>query len=215
MKVKFTIVALLFVTLASAQSTVTSTPTAIQPDVQAAALAKFQWGIKAGLNFTSIRGNGMDTKFGTGAEGGLFGRWNFAKDWSLQPELLVSQSNTTRSDDFMVYYVNSGKADGSTAIKLTTLNVPVLLKYNINKMFSVLAGPQYNFMLFDNEDLLRDDKDAFKKGEFSGNVGAQFNVSSVSIYGRYNFGLSNINNVDDRYSWHSSHIQIGVAVRLK
>jgi hypothetical protein len=208
MKVKLTIVALLFVTLASAQSTT-------QPATQPVEAAKFQWGVKANLNFTSIRGNGMDTKYGTGVEGGLFGTWNFSKDFSLQPELLVSQSNTTRSDDFMVYYVNSGKASGNTAIKLTTLNVPVLLKYNITKMFSVLAGPQYNFMLFDNEDLLRDGKDAFTKGEFSGNVGAQFNVSSVSIYGRYNFGLSDINNVDDRYSWHSSHILIGVAVRLK
>lgn len=208
MKVKLTIVALLFVTLASAQSNPA-------PDAQSVAQPKFQWGVKADLNFTSIRGSGMNTKYGTGVEGGLFGTWNFSKNFSLQPELLVSQSNTTRSDDFMVYYVNSGKASGNTAIKLTTLNVPVLLKYNITKMFSVLAGPQYNFMLFDNEDLLRDDKDAFTKGEISGNVGAQFNVSSVSIFGRYNFGLSDINNVDDRYSWHSSHILIGVAVKLK
>jgi hypothetical protein len=211
MKVKLTIVALLFVMLANAQTSTqpvtTAQPVTPQPS--------FRWGIKGGLNFTSIRGEGMNTKFGTGVEGGLYGNWTFAKNWSLQPELLVSQSNTTKSDDFMVYYVNSGKADGDKAIKLTTLNVPVLVKYDITKMFSVLAGPQYNYMLFDNEDLLRDDKDAFTKGEFSGNVGAQFNVASVSIYGRYNFGLSDINNVDDRYSWHSSHILIGVAVRLK
>jgi hypothetical protein len=208
MKVKLTIVALLFVTMVNAQSET-------QPTVQPVPQPSFQWGVKANLNFASIRGSGMNTKYGTGLEGGLFGSWNFSKNWSLQPELLVSQSNTTRSDDFMVYYVNSGKASGDPSIRLTTLNVPVLVKYNITKMFSVLAGPQYNFMLFDNEDLLRDDKDAFKKGEFSGNVGAQFNVSSVSIFGRYNFGLSNINNVDDRYAWHSSHILIGVAVRLK
>ncbi|MDI3322097.1 porin family protein [Pinibacter soli] len=210
MKVKLTIVALLSVILANAQTS-TQTVATEQPVPQ----SSFQWGIKGGLNFTSIRGEGMNTKFGTGVEGGLFGSWNFSKNFNLQPELLVSQSNTTRSDDFMVYYVNSGKAGGDKAIKLTTLNVPVLLKYNVTKMFSVLAGPQYNYMLFDNEDLLRDDKDAFTKGEFSGNVGAQFNVSSVSIYGRYNFGLSDINNVDDRYSWHSSHILIGVGVRLK
>lgn len=175
----------------------------------------FHYGVKADFNFTSVRGTGMDTQFGTGVEGGLFGDWNFSKNWSLQPELLLTQSNTKRSDDFMTYYVNSGKQNGNDAIKLTYLSVPVLVKYDINKWVSVLAGPQYNFMVFDNEDLLIDDKDAFKKGEISGNVGAQLNLSNVSIFGRYNFGLSDINNVDDRYSWHSAHIQVGVAVKIK
>ncbi len=177
----------------------------------------FHFGVKADLNLTGIRGNGMDTKFGTGVEGGVFGEWKFCnnQNWSLQPEILFTQSNTKRSDDFMTYYVSTGKRNGNESIKLTYLCVPVLVKYNLNKWFSVLAGPQYNFMVFDNDDLLISGKDAFKSSEFSGNVGAQFNVSAVSIYGRYNFGLSNINDIDSRYAWHSSHIQVGVAVRIK
>jgi hypothetical protein len=90
------------------------------------------------------------------------------------------------------------------------------MKYNLNKYLSLLAGPQYSFMLFDAESLLNDNKGiAFKRYEISANAGLQFSIGSVALYGRYNLGLSNINNIDDRYAWHSRHIQAGVAIRIK
>ena len=91
-----------------------------------------------------------------------------------------------------------------------------MFKYNMNKYLSILAGPQYSQMLFDAESLLDDNKGiAFKRYEVSGNAGVQFTLGSVSLYGRYNLGLSNINGIDDRYKWRSGHIQTGIAIRIK
>jgi hypothetical protein len=115
----------------------------------------------------------------------------------------------------MTYYVNSGRSAAGTDIRLAYVSVPVLVRYNMNKVLSLLAGPQYGYLVYEDEDLLKEERKAFKKNEFSANVGAQVNLDKVGFYARYNKGLSNINDVDDRYTWKSSHLQIGIAVRIK
>jgi hypothetical protein len=71
-------------------------------------------------------------------------------------------------------------------------------------------------MLFDAESLVDDNKGiAFKRYEISANAGLQFNIGGVALYGRYNQGLNNINAIDSRYAWHSRHVQVGIAFRIK
>ncbi|HTE11919.1 MAG TPA: porin family protein [Chitinophagaceae bacterium] len=178
--------------------------------------ADWHFGVKTDLNFSTIKGNGMASSFTLGAQFGGFAEKALSSKWSIQPELLFTQSNTKKGSDFMTFYNTEGNVFAADNIKLGYISIPVMIKYNLNKYLSVLAGPQYSQMLFDAESLMDDNKGiAFKRYEISANAGLQFTIGSVALYGRYNLGLSNINDIDDRYKWHSQHIQGGIAVRLK
>ena len=202
MKYTMTVACILLAIMAHAQAQMSTT--------------KWQFGIKGDLNYTSIQGNGMASGFVLGGQGGIFAEKPLSAKWSVQPELLYTQSNAKKGSDFMVYYNTNGNPFASENIKLGYISVPVLVKYKFNEYFSILAGPQASFLVVDAESLMEAGDDmAFKNYEISGNVGAQFTLGHVSLYGRYNQGFTNINNIDDRYKWHSKHIQVGIAIRFK
>lgn len=113
----------------------------------------------------------------------------------------------------MTYYNLVGKSAARDQFQLHYVSVPILVRYELGS-FSLLAGPQYSYMFLTNEDLLKSNTDAFKRNELSVNVGGQYNIGNFSLTARYNKGVSNINNIDDRYSWHSNHLQTGIAVRI-
>lgn len=176
---------------------------------------KLHLGVTTDLDFTKISGNGMDSKYQSGYQAGAFAEVDINKKWGVVPAVLFSQRNMKRADDFSVYYVNTASPESNTSVKLSYVSVPVLLKYNINDLFSVNLGPQVSFLVYDNEDLLKSGQKAFKNTDFSLVAGVQLNVSpSFRFYGRYNYGLSNINNIDDRYSWKTRQFQLGVGVHI-
>lgn len=172
-------------------------------------------GIKTDFTSTKISGNGLSSSFQAGYQAGGFAEINLNKKWGVQPELLFSQRNSKKGDDFSVYYINTASPVSNEMIKLNYITIPVLLKYNINSLFTVNLGPQISYLVFEDEDLLKGNKDAFKKTDFGLVGGVQLNISpSFKIYGRYNYGLSNINNIDDRYKWKTQQIQLGVGVHI-
>ncbi len=175
----------------------------------------WHYGLKAALTLSGIDGNGMRAKIYPGVQGGVFVEKTFNKKWSIQPEVLLSQTNVSKNEDFLKYYNTDGRTDASEKAKLLYIAVPVLVHYNITPVISIVAGPQYSALIYSNEDLLRGDRDAFKNYELSAVGGVRINLNTVSFYARYNKGLTNINNVDDRYKWTSNQIQAGIAVRIK
>jgi hypothetical protein len=58
--------------------------------------------------------------------------------------------------------------------------------------------------------LLQDGAEAFKAGNVSMLAGVQVNLLSFRIYGRYGWGLVNMNNIDDKDRWQSQGAQLGV-----
>ena len=177
---------------------------------------QWRFGVKTDLNFSNINGNGMANGYQLGAQFGAYAEKPLSSRWSIQPELLFTQSNTKKAADFTTFYNTEGNLFASDNIKLGYISVPVLMKYKINNYFSLLAGPQYSMMLFDAESLIDDNRGvAFKRYELSANAGLQFNIGSVALYGRYNLGLTNINDIDSRYAWRSRHLQLGVAFRIR
>jgi hypothetical protein len=76
------------------------------------------------------------------------------------------------------------------------------------------AGPQFGILLQQDKSLLQNGRDAFKSGDLSMVAGAQLNILMLRVYGRYNIGLTNINNIDDRDKWTSQQIQIGLGLKL-
>jgi len=174
----------------------------------------WHFGPKLDVNYSTIDGNGLKNKYSLGFQVGGFAEYNITKHWAIQPELLYSWSQYRKAGDFLTYYNNSGRSAAGDKINLATVSVPLLVRYNVNKIISVLAGPQYSYLIYDDEDLLKNDRQAFKNSEISANAGVQVNLDKMGFYARYNKGLSNINDVDERYTWKASHIQVGMAVRI-
>uniref|UniRef100_UPI0034E97458 outer membrane beta-barrel protein n=1 Tax=Enterococcus faecium TaxID=1352 RepID=UPI0034E97458 len=77
-------------------------------------------------------------------------------------------------------------------IRLDYLAIPILLRYNVGSMLTLNAGPQYGILINQNDNLLQNGQNAFKKGDFAMVFGAQLNFDFLRIYGRYNIGLQNI-----------------------
>lgn len=175
----------------------------------------WHYGLKTDINYAGLLGTGVQSKFTYNFQGGVFAERELSKKWSLQGELLYNQNTYKRSGDFLKYYPNTGKVNSREKIYLSYVGIPLLVKYRFNKMLSIHAGPQYNARVYSNENLLKDDADAFTKSEWSVNAGVEAAVSFLSIYLRYNRGLSDVNNADDRYDWKAQRIQAGIAVKIK
>ncbi len=204
----FLSVVLIVLTFSAAQAQQTSTET-------------WHYGVKADINLSNATGSGMSSSgFTTSFQAGVFALHSLGNKFDFQPELLFTQTNFKKGSDFYTYYFNSGSLNNINpnapdAINLSYLNVPLLLKYNFNKALSLLAGPQAGVLLYDVDGLRTDGKGGFKRVEISGNAGLQFNVANIAISARYNVGLTNINNIDNRYPWKSQHLQFGIAVKIK
>jgi len=175
----------------------------------------WHFGPKLDVNYSNISGNGIKKSFSPGWQIGGFAEIVLTKSWSIQPELLYTWSRYKKGDDFITYYVNSGRSSAGTNINLASVSVPLLLRYNVNKTLSFLAGPQYSYVVWEDESLLKSDHEAFKNYELSANAGVQVNIQNVGFYARFNKGLSDINDIDERYKWRSNHIQVGVAVKIR
>ena len=105
--------------------------------------------------------------------------------------------------------------DINNVYNLNYLSIPILLRYNMFGGFLTLnAGPQFGILLQQDKSLLQNGRDAFKSGDLSMVAGAQLNILMLRVYGRYNIGLTNINNIDDRDKWTSQQIQIGLGLKL-
>ncbi|MBS1567684.1 MAG: PorT family protein [Bacteroidetes bacterium] len=173
------------------------------------------YGIKAALNFSGVKGNGMKTSMVAGGELGAFVDYDLSKHWAIQIEGIASQNSVKRGDDFFTYYNTDGYTLSADKAKLTYLNIPLLARYRISEEWSFVVGPQIGFLLNDNENYLNYNRRAFKTSEVAGVAGAEFNISSVALFARYQFGITNINDVDTRYEWRARHLQIGIAVKIK
>lgn len=175
----------------------------------------WHWGPKFDVNYSGMEGNGIKSKFYPGFEVGGFAEYKFSKQFSVQPELLYNWSSYQKADNFMTFYNNYGREEAGQKINLAWVSVPLLLRYNVIKEFAILAGPEYSYLVYDDESLLLEGRPAFKKSEFSVNLGVQANINNVGFYARYNKAVSNTNDVDDRYQWHANHVQVGIAVGIR
>ncbi|MEQ8927532.1 MAG: porin family protein [Fulvivirga sp.] len=142
-------------------------------------------GAKAGLNFANVDTEGS-TDARTAFHFGGFGVIMFSDNLGLQPELLYSAQGFEQ--DF----------SGSTfEAKINYLNVPLLVRYNINEMISLHAGPQLGFLLSAEDEDGNEFDDNLKGTDLSFSIGGQVDLPAGFVGGvRYNLGLSDINDFD-------------------
>ncbi|GLB53719.1 hypothetical protein NBRC110019_27600 [Neptunitalea chrysea] len=133
-------------------------------------------GIKAGVNFASLTGDGLDgLEDKTGYHIGVTGELGLNDNFSIQPEIMYSTQGAKLEDiDFDIDYIN----------------VPLLAKFYMVKNVSFMVGPQFGYVISDNFDAL--ETDSLKDFDLSGAVGVEARILSFFVQARYNFGLSDV-----------------------
>lgn len=171
----------------------------------------FHLGVKGGVNLNKIDGQAFKSGFNAGFHLGGFAEIDISKTLGIQPEVLFNQTNTTIASDATDIYNMALNGQKKT---LNYLSIPVLLRINLTKLLTINLGPQYSILMNKHETILQNGVDAFKSGDFAAVVGAQVNLGSLKVYGRYNIGLSNINDIDNKDKWKNQQIQLGLGFRL-
>lgn len=153
---------------------------------------EIKFGAKGGLNFASISGNNstgsdMVTSFNFGVLSEIL----ISDKFSFQPELM---------------YSGQGYSFNDNTIALSYLNIPLMGKYYLTKGLSIEAGPQIGYLLSAKNESTNV-KDTFKKVDFAANLGIGYKLENGLNFGaRYNFGLSNINNLDNSSSKYKNRV---------
>lgn len=172
----------------------------------------FHAGFKAGANINKITGESFSQQFTYGYHAGVFATLGLGTKLSIQPEVLLNQINTDTSSQFSKIY--SSFASNASHVKLNYLSIPVLIGYKLAPFLTIQAGPQFGILMNNNNNLVQNGKQAFKKGDLSMLAGLQIKVGAIRVYGRYAIGVNNINDIDNKDKWKSQSFQIGVGFAL-
>jgi hypothetical protein len=176
----------------------------------AGAKAQFQFGLKAGANFSSLSGSAInDASTLVGFNGGAFAKLPITGHWSLQPELVFSTQGAKSSSGDFTEHVNY-------------MNIPILLKYSHRVGFYFETGPQAGFLLSAHESaqgVSTDVKSWYKSSDWSWvfGVGYKIPMTHLGIDLRYNVGLSDINDPSNsgfNGSVHTDTWQLGLTYVL-
>lgn len=185
--------------------------------LQQAQAQSFKLGVKVGGNMNKIEGQSFNDGFKFAYHAGAFAEINFTKKWGIQPEVVWNQMGGVPSDFQSVYgtATNLSLSDLNNVYKLNYLSIPVLLRYTtLGGLFTFNVGPQFGILLQHDKNLLQNGQDAFKSGDLQIATGVQLNLLMLRIYGRYNIGVKNINNIDQRDKWTSQQLQVGLGLKL-
>ena len=171
-------------------------------------------GIKAGINIatqvTSGEAENVDTKALVGFHGGVTVNYFIIDHVAIQVDALISQKGSKWSDLSF-----SGKD------KLSYLDIPVLVRYQVLDFLNLHAGPQFGFLLkatqIPDEGEKLEVMEYYKSNDIGMVLGAEGNLPlNFNVTLRYIFGLSVVNteyyyDVDD---WKNNVFQLSVGYRL-
>jgi len=175
-----------------------------------ASAQSFHLGAKVGANLGKVDGQSFKDGFNLGFHLGGYAQLDFNKFIGIQPEILFSNTQTKYDTSAgQIFDISNGKN-----ISLNYLTIPVLLRIKATNLLTFNVGPQFGILMNNHETVLQNGKDAFKTGDFALVAGAQVNLGSINIYGRYNIGLSNINDVTSQSKWKNQQLQFGLGLRL-
>jgi hypothetical protein len=148
----------------------------------------FQLGIKGGVNVSNFNGgdfHNIDKKALVGFHAGGFVNFQFGDHFSLQPEVLFSSQGAKLKE-----------STDEQNIRLSYINVPVMLKYRFTGGFYLEAGPQIGFKV---DESIGDQEvaDFAKSTDLSIAGGLGFHSSSgLGIGARYTAGISKVGDFD-------------------
>jgi hypothetical protein len=128
------------------------------------------FGLKAGVNLASLRGENDNTDSKVGFHVGGLAHIHLSKRWALQPELLFSSQGGKTT------VLNT-----KSTLSLNYINLPVLVQFMFDNGFRLQAGPQLGFLVSaENKigNVESDVKDNYKTLDFSIPIGLGYLTSS-------------------------------------
>ncbi len=171
-------------------------------------------GAKAGANLTKIDGKSFNEEYKIGYQAGAFLDIDFNKNWGIQPEVLFSQSQTRVDSGFKEIYQQFPNSVIGHKAHLNYLSIPVLLRLNAGNLLTLNVGPQFSILTNKDQTLVQNGKNAFKTGDVAAVFGAEINLHALKIYGRYNIGLNNLNDISDQDKWKNKQLQFGIGLKI-
>ena len=148
---------------------------------------KFQFGLKAGLNYSNVydsKGEQFTADSKLGFTGGLLIAIPLGKYFGLQPEVLLSQKG----------FIGRGKILGNNYNFTRTTNyldIPLQLEFKPIEFLTILAGPQFSYLLnqrdlftssvtsYDQEQVFKQDN--IRKNIFGVIAGFDVNFRHITI----------------------------------
>jgi hypothetical protein len=172
----------------------------------------FRFGIKAGVNINKIDGKSFKDEFAFNYQLGGFAQINFSKRWGIQPEINIAQASADQSEDITEIYDDLFLGGDQARARLNLLKVAGLVNYNVgpSKRVKLQFGPQWSINLDEDVDNMQSSQEVFKKSEFSVLGGLMLQLPLVHVGGRYELGLTNINDIDNQDEWKRQAWQIFV-----
>lgn len=177
----------------------------------------FRVGFNAGININRIQGKSFSEEFSFGYGVRGFLQFNFSRKFGIQPEVTFVQSSSTQSSDFSDIYDDIALGgDQVKKAKLDYLKVGTLLNYNlgVTQRIKLQFGPQLGMLLREKVDSLKTSQSIFKNGDFSLAAGIMFQLPVVHFGARFEQGLTNVNDIDNRDTWRSQAFQIFAGITL-
>ncbi len=169
----------------------------------------FHFGFKGGADLHKIKGVSFKDEFNAGYHVGAFAEIGLPGKIGLQPEVYFSQVNPKTASGTGTVLSNNT----ITKIKLSYLNIPLLLNLKAAPFLAIQVGPQAGILLNKNDALVQSGKNAFKSGDIGVAAGLQFSFTKIKIYGRYVAGLNDIDNANSG-KWRNQAIHLGLGLRI-
>jgi hypothetical protein len=172
----------------------------------------FHIGVKAGAGLSKINGSSFENGFNLGYQLGAYATIDFSPVVGIEPEVLFNQSNTKT--------VNAPPdpeniINGDYSASLNYLSIPILLRIKASKIFAFTVGPQYSILMNQDQNLTTNATNAFKTGDFALVLGVQLKLNNnFHVFGRYDIGLLNINDISSQDKWTNEQIQLGLGLKL-
>ncbi|MDR1198205.1 MAG: PorT family protein [Prevotellaceae bacterium] len=202
----------------------------------ATANAQIKFGVKAGLNLSSlsdikVEGSGASLSLlesdgmVAGFHVGGFVNFSFGQYIGLQPELLFSMQGGKQKLNQQIYDVSA-----VSDLTLDYINIPILVDIKPFANFSVLVGPQIGFNIYksvtsDGETISGSDfdksleeefgKNPFKSLDFAAVIALQYTfIEHLTVGARYNIGLTNAFSISESGAsakgWKNNVLQLSV-----
>lgn len=187
--------------------------------VAMAQLPSFSFGIKGGVNYSTLKTKNdlTDQNSISGYQAGIFSRIGGAGIY-FQPELYLG----SKGNEFVKIEDNAGaEITANGKVKFTTLDLPLLLgtKIGTNKInLRFMAGPLVSFIIDENTTFAKAYQDVsdfgnYKKQTLGLQAGTGVDLGNLTLDLRYEAGLSNISE-SEKYSQKQNLFHLSLGIKL-
>ena len=172
-------------------------------------------GIKGGYNMTTLTGDIEDASSRSSFHLGGLVEVPISERFSIQPEVLYSSQGAEYTETL------TGVDDSKITAKLDYIQVPIMAKFYAAEGFAIEAGPQIGFLANSTAEFEStvgdvtvigdEDMEDIKNTDIGIGVGASYRIPAGLFFGaRYNFGLTDINEVDNGIKMYNGVFQLSV-----